>query len=76
MEKLDKTHDVDFGYITEKDHVSFRVNGAWSMENLNFTFRRIEQTAKSIEELELPQAVAKFLTAKQGLILVTGPTGS
>lgn len=51
MEKLEKSHDVDFGYITEEDKVSFRVNGAWALENLNFTFRRIEQTAKSIEDL-------------------------
>jgi twitching motility protein PilT len=76
MEKLDKYHDVDFGYITEADKVSFRVNGAWALENLNFTFRRIEQNAKSIKDLGLPDAIDRFLTAKQGLVLVTGPTGS
>lgn len=76
MEKLEKSHDVDFGYITEADKVSFRVNGAWALENLNFTFRRIEQNAKSIKDLGLPDAIDRFLTAKQGLILVTGPTGS
>jgi hypothetical protein len=51
MEKLEKFHDVDFGYITETDKVSFRVNGALALENINFTFRRIEQNAKSIEDL-------------------------
>jgi twitching motility protein PilT len=76
MEKLDKLHDVDFGYISEADKISFRVNGAWALENLNFTFRRIEQNAKSIQDLGLPQAIDRFLTAKQGLVLVTGPTGS
>ncbi len=75
-EKLDKMHDIDFGYITKEGHISFRVNGAWSLENLTFTFRRIEQNAKSIEELGLPQAISSFLKAKQGLVLVTGPTGS
>lgn len=75
-EKLDKMHDVDFGYISKESHISFRVNGAWSLENLAFTFRRIEQNAKSIEELGLPQAIGSFLKAKQGLVLVTGPTGS
>ena len=64
LEKLEKSHDVDFGYMTE-DGVSFRVNGAWALENLNFTFRRIEQNAKTIQELELPQAVDRFLAAKQ-----------
>jgi twitching motility protein PilT len=75
-ERLDTTHDADFGYITEEDHISFRVNGAWTLENLAFTFRRIEQKAKSITELGLPEAIGTFLKAKQGLVLVTGPTGS
>lgn len=65
MEKLEKSHDADFGYISEADKISFRVNGAWSLENLTFTFRRIEQNAKSIEDLGLPQAIDRFLTAKQ-----------
>lgn len=51
MEKLEKFHDVDFGYISEKDSVSFRVNGALSLENLTFTLRRIEQKSKSIKDL-------------------------
>lgn len=75
-EKLDRVHDADFGYISKKDHVSFRVNGAWSIENLNFTLRRIEQNAKTIQELWLPDAIKTFIKAKQGLVLVTGPTGS
>lgn len=76
LEKLEKSHDVDFGYVTETDGISFRVNGAWALENLNFTFRRIEQNAKTMQELDLPQAIDRFINAKQGLVLVTGPTGS
>lgn len=76
LEILDTMHDVDFGYTTKKDHVSFRVNGAWSMENLTFAFRRIEQSAKTVEELGLPEGIRAFLKAKQGLVLVTGPAGS
>jgi twitching motility protein PilT len=76
LEKLEKSHDVDFWYVTEADGISFRVNGAWALENLNFTFRRIEQNAKTIQELDLPQAIDRFINAKQGLVLVTGPTGS
>lgn len=64
-ERLDKMHDADFGYISKEDHVSFRVNGAWSLENLTFTFRRIEQNAKSIQDLGLPEAISNFLKAKQ-----------
>lgn len=57
-------------------NISFRVNGAWSLENLNFTFRRIEQNARTLRELDLPQAIDHFINAKQGLVLITGPTGS
>jgi twitching motility protein PilT len=76
LERLEKSHDADFGYVTDGDGISFRVNGAWALENLNFTFRRIEQNAKTIQELDLPQAIDRFINAKQGLVLVTGPTGS
>jgi hypothetical protein len=31
MTKLDTSHDIDFGYISETDKVSFRVNGAWTL---------------------------------------------
>ena len=75
-EKLTSIHDADFGYISDEDGVSYRVNGHYTLENLGFTFRRIEQNAKSIADLWLPQAIDRFLHAKQGLVLVTGPTGS
>jgi Tfp pilus assembly pilus retraction ATPase PilT len=51
VKKLDEVHDVDFGYVSEKEKVSFRVNGFWTLQKLSFTFRRIEQHAKSIEDL-------------------------
>jgi len=65
MKKLEESHDVDFGYVSDIDKVSFRVNGSWSLERLVFSFRRIEQGAKSIQDLGLPQAIDRFLTAKQ-----------
>lgn len=76
IKKLDEIHDVDFGYVSKKDKVSFRVNGFWTLQKLSFTLRRIEQHAKTIEDLWLPRAIDAFLSAKQGLVLVTGPTGS
>lgn len=75
-EKLANIHDADFGYVSNEKKVSFRVNGFWTLEHLSFTLRRIEQTAKNIVDLGLPPAIDAFLKAKQGLVLVTGPTGS
>lgn len=51
IKKLDEIHDVDFGYVSKKDKVSFRVNGFWTLQKLSFTLRRIEQHAKTIEDL-------------------------
>ncbi len=73
---LETDHDVDFGYLSEKNNVSFRVNGFWALGKLGFSFRRIEKKAKTCEELGLPRAIDKFIHAKQGLVLITGPTGS
>lgn len=28
---LETEHDVDFGYISEQNNVSFRVNGFWAL---------------------------------------------
>lgn len=72
---LDTKHDIDFWYIS-KTWVSYRVNGYWARGNAAFTLRRIEQKAKNMRSLGLPDATEVFLQSKQGLVLVTGPTGS
>jgi hypothetical protein len=48
---LETDHDVDFGYLSEENDVSFRVNGFWALGKLGFSFRRIEKKAKTCEEL-------------------------
>lgn len=73
---LETQHDADFWYISEKNQVSFRVNGFWSLGKLGFSLRRIEKKAKNCEDLWLPKSIEKFIHAKQWLVLITGPTGS
>lgn len=70
-----KKHDADFAYVSE-DGTPFRVNGFFKLSHMSFVMRRIERDAKRMEDLGLPDGVKKILTAKQGLFLVTGPTGS
>ncbi len=67
--------DTDFAYITE-DWTSFRVNAFFKLGKMAFVMRRIEPDPMSMQELGLPSWVDKFIKAKQGLILITGPTGS
>jgi twitching motility protein PilT len=70
-----RTHDADFAYISA-DGTPFRVNGFFKLSRIGFVMRRIERDAKRMEDLGLPEGVKKILTAKQGLFLITGPTGS
>lgn len=74
--ELETQCDADFWYISEKNQVSFRVNGFWSLWKLGFSLRRIEKKARNCEELGLPKSIEKFIHAKQWLVLITGPTGS
>ncbi|MDD4151566.1 MAG: PilT/PilU family type 4a pilus ATPase [Candidatus Gracilibacteria bacterium] len=67
--------DFDFAYIYT-DGTPFRVNAFFKLGRIAFVMRRIASKPKTIEELGLPAGVEKFTKAKQGLILVTGPTGS
>ncbi|MCK9272022.1 PilT/PilU family type 4a pilus ATPase [Candidatus Gracilibacteria bacterium] len=67
--------DADFAYVS-KDGTPFRVNGYFKLGKIGFVLRKIERNAKNMDDLGLPAGLQKILTAKQGLFLITGPTGS
>lgn len=75
LEEFHTKRDVDFAYMAN-DGTSFRVNGFFKLGRMGFVMRRIERNAKKMEDLGLPAGLQKILGAKQGLFLVTGPTGS
>ncbi len=54
----------------------FRVNAAFERGNLYFTFRLVNDTVLSVEDLGLPQVCNRLTQLPRGLVLVTGPTGS
>lgn len=68
-------HDLDFSY-QEEDVGRFRVNMFRKVSGLGATFRAIAPRIPSFQDLGLPPTVEKFLHATQGLILVTGATGT
>lgn len=53
----------------------FRVNAYYQKNTVAAAFRLISSTIKSIDELGLPGICKEFVKLRQGLILVTGPTG-
>jgi twitching motility protein PilT len=67
--------DIDFAYQMGAD-ARFRVNLFRQERGSAAVFRLIPARVPTVEELALPLAVAELASARRGLILVTGPTGS
>lgn len=71
--KKDKEFDYSFAF---GDLARFRVNAFYEKGNLAAAFRLIPNVIRSIEDLGLPGVVGTFADHPNGLVLVTGPTGS
>ena len=74
-ERLEKQMAVDVGYGVP-GVARFRGNVYLQRGNLAAVFRRVPFQVKSLEELDLPAVLGDFCKLHQGLVLVTGPTGS
>lgn len=66
--------ELDFGCEAD-DGARFRVNLFYERGNLGLVARVITDTIPSLEDLLMPKVVYDLLNLRQGLILVTGPTG-
>ncbi|WP_087971910.1 type IV pilus twitching motility protein PilT [Oceanobacillus rekensis] len=72
---LHTKRELDFSYGIHG--VSrFRMNAFYQRGELSFAIRIIPAGIPSIEQLKLPQITKEMVHYPQGLILVTGPTGS
>ena len=74
-EKFDQFQSVDFGYGVP-GVARFRANMYMQRGTVGAVFRRIPIQVQSIDALELPLAVGELTRIPDGLVLVTGPTGS
>ncbi len=68
-------HDLDFSYVAE-DGGRFRVNVFRKETGVGAVFRSIPSTVPTLDSLNLPPIVGKLLDYHQGMILVTGSTGT
>jgi twitching motility protein PilT len=66
--------DLDFSYEIEDNR--FRLNLSFEKGNIKLVARVIKSKLPTMEDLQMPSPVYDLLRSKQGLILVTGPTGS
>ena len=68
-------NDLDFSYVSE-DGGRFRVNVFRKDTGIGATFRFIPQDIPTLERLEMPDTLATLCDHHQGMILVTGSTGT
>lgn len=67
--------DIDFAYNAE-DVGRFRANYFHKAGGPGATFRYIPDHIPNMEKLELPDAVNRLIANQQGMVLVTGSTGT
>jgi twitching motility protein PilT len=67
--------DLDFSYVSA-DGGRFRVNLYRKDTGIGATFRAIPTEVPSLEKLNLPPIVRKLCDYHQGMVLVTGSTGT
>ncbi len=67
--------DLDFSYNIQ-GVARFRVNLSRSLTEFSLVFRVIPYVISSFEKLNLPASMQQFADYNNGIVLVTGPTGS
>lgn len=75
MEQFQEAGEVDFSFDIPK-YSRYRINMYRQQGKVSITARMIPSQVPSLELLQLPSMIAPLANKPQGLILVTGPTGS
>lgn len=74
-ERLEQERGIDFSYSFE-DKARFRVNAFYQRGHVGAVLRAVPMRIPNIEQLYLPKVVYDVAMSHDGLVLVTGPTGS
>jgi len=75
VDRFESKDGADFAYSLP-GHGRFRVNIMRHLSGMGAVFRAIPSQALTMDQLNLPQSVRQMCRASNGLILVTGKTGS
>ncbi|MEJ2438988.1 MAG: PilT/PilU family type 4a pilus ATPase [Gammaproteobacteria bacterium] len=75
LEHFQKGEDIDLSY-EDPEIGRFRANVYHKVSGVGAAFRAIASQIPTFKDLGLPPVIEKFLHATQGLILVTGATGT
>jgi twitching motility protein PilT len=75
QKEIKENWDIDYA-IEIPEVARFRVNAFYQRYGVGAIFRLIPTKIQSMDELGLPQQLKKIPAYQNGLVLVTGPTGS
>ena len=73
--KFEELHELDFSFDI-KNLARFRANYFFQKGSVSCVFRRVPTVIPKFQDLNLPQGIADLCSLHNGLVLVTGPTGS
>jgi twitching motility protein PilT len=74
LERFLVNRELDFS-LAFSDRARFRINAYTQKGNPAMAFRRIPMEVPDLATLGLPKIISSFTQLKQGLVLITGPTG-
>lgn len=72
---LQKERSADLGFSNSTGH-RFRVNVHYQRGTLAASIRLLPREVPTLVQLNLPDTLNNFVSLRQGLVLLTGPTGS
>ncbi|HEY7672121.1 MAG TPA: PilT/PilU family type 4a pilus ATPase [Gammaproteobacteria bacterium] len=75
QQRFRRGQDLDFSYVSGEGG-RFRVNVYRKATGVGATFRNIPNQIPTLESLNLPSTLLKFCDLQQGMVLVTGSTGT
>lgn len=74
-QSFERERDLDFAYALP-GVARFRANYFWQENGMGAVFRIIPEKILTLADLNMPKVIESFAHLEQGLVLVTGPTGS
>jgi twitching motility protein PilT len=75
QDRLNEGHDLDFSYVGDESG-RFRVNVFRKATGMGAVFRFIPGDVPTLDQLRVPPILKKFCDYHQGMVLVTGSTGT
>ena len=74
-ERLEAGEDLDFSYVAEEGG-RFRVNVFRKVTGIGAVFRHVPGDVPTLDQLNVPHILKDFCDYHQGMVLVTGSTGT